>query len=168
MRSSHSPESSVACSFLTAPADVAEAFSGFSLKAWVKLRASAKPQHDHSVGTLQLSAPAFLTLNSHDSSTSGVSRAELPKDPEDEAEEDDDGSREHEEVPEAERRKDAEQEQDETGHVQDDGQEEEAEAASDVRGAVHGSGARRSQCGLQSEDATHSCTGLTSLTATLL
>ena len=53
----------------------------------------------------------------------------VPEDPEDQADEDEEGPREDEEVPEAEGGKDPQEEEDESHHVEDDGQREEEGAA---------------------------------------
>ncbi|XP_029620607.1 proline-, glutamic acid- and leucine-rich protein 1-like [Salmo trutta] len=64
--------------------------------------------------------------------------AYVPEDPEEQAEEDDDGPREDQKVPEAEGCKDAQEEQDEAHSIQEDGDEEEEKAAAQVLSVAHG------------------------------
>lgn len=68
--------------------------------------------------------------------------AHVPEDPEDQTQEDHDGSGEHEEVPELQRREDAQQKQGESGGIQQQGQEKEAEATTHVLGVAHHSDLR--------------------------
>ncbi|KAM9411388.1 uncharacterized protein ACWYII_026138 isoform 2-T3 [Salvelinus alpinus] len=63
---------------------------------------------------------------------SNLQVAYVPEDPEEQAEEDDDGPREDQKVPEAEGCKDAQEEQDEAHNIQEDGDEEEEKAAAQV------------------------------------
>lgn len=63
--------------------------------------------------------------------------SQVPDDPEDQAEEDKEGSWEDKEIPEAEGGKDPNEEQDEACGIQEDGDEEKNQASADVWGIIH-------------------------------
>ncbi|TNN81628.1 hypothetical protein EYF80_008074 [Liparis tanakae] len=61
----------------------------------------------------------------------------VPQDPEHQAEEDNKGSREDEQIPEAEGSKDPDEEEDEANCIQEKGAEEKQQAAAHTAGIIH-------------------------------
>lgn len=67
----------------------------------------------------------------------GLQVSQVPEDPEDQADKDEERSREDEEIPEVEGSKDPDEEQDQACSVHEDGDEEKQQTSAQVRGVIH-------------------------------
>lgn len=72
--------------------------------------------------------------------------SQVPEDPEDQAEEDDEGSWEDKEIPKTDGGKDPNEEQDEACNIQEQGNEEKQQAPANERGIIHRTSSRQRLC----------------------